>query len=180
VDPDDEAAYAEYVEQSWPGLVRAAVFLGARPHEAEDLAQATLVRCYTGWDKVAGADNRDAYVYRMLLNGLRDSRRSRWFRTTSAYDDPHAAAGRSASRGRDPGDAAERIAIADAVERALGTLTKPNRDVVVLRYFVQLTEKQTAEALGVPPGTVKSRLSRALAHLASNDHLLDLSRGGSR
>jgi DNA-directed RNA polymerase specialized sigma24 family protein len=111
VDPDDEAAYAEYVEQSWPGLVRAAVFLGARPHEAEDLAQATLVRCYTGWDKVAGADNRD---------------------------------------------------------------------VVVLRYFVQLTEKQTAEALGVPPGTVKSRLSRALAHLASNDHLLDLSRGGSR
>lgn len=181
MDPDNEAAYADYVEQSWSRLVRAAIFLGARPHEAEDLAQATLVRCYTGWSRVSAADNREAYVYRMLLNGLRDSRRSRSFRTTSAYDDPHAALERAAARGAgESPDAAEKVAVADAVHRALGSLTKPNREVVVLRYFVQLTERQTAEALGIPPGTVKSRLSRALAHLASNDHLLDLSRGGHR
>src|SRR6188472_2033671 len=67
VDRDTEAEYAAYVEQAWGTLVRAAVFLGALPHEAEDLAQTTLVRCYTGWDKVSSADNRDAYVYRMLL-----------------------------------------------------------------------------------------------------------------
>lgn len=172
MEPHNESAYADYVEQSWPSLVRAAVFLGARPDEAEDLAQTTLVRCYTGWERVSNADNRDAYVYRMLLNCLRDTRRTRWWKDRQ-YDDP-AALDRPAT---DPGgsDAAERVAIADAVHRALGGLTKPNRDVVVLRYFVQLSEKQTAEALGVPPGTVKSRLSRALAHLAANDHLLDLS-----
>lgn len=171
MDPDNEAAYADYVEQSWPTLVRAAVFLGARPHEAEDLAQTTLVRCYTGWDRVSSADNRDAYVYRMLLNCLRDVRRTRWWKDRQ-YDVPEAA-----PRAHPGPDDAERIAVADAVHRALAALSKPNRDVVVLRYFVQLTERQTAEALDIPPGTVKSRLSRALAHLAANDHLLDLSGG---
>lgn len=176
MDPESESAYADYVEQSWPSLVRAAVFLGARPHEAEDLAQATLVRCYTGWERVSGADNRDAYVYRMLLNCLRDTRRTRWWKDRQ-YDVPEALERPATGRGA---DAAERVAIADAVHRALGSLSKPSRDVVVLRYFVQLSERQTAEALGVPPGTVKSRLSRALAHLAANDHLLDISGRSAR
>lgn len=176
MDPVNESAYADYVEQSWPTLVRAAVFLGARPHEAEDLAQTTLVRCYTGWERVNNAENRDAYVYRMLLNCLRDVRRTRWWKDRQ-YDDPAALEGPDRP-GRPSGpDAAERVAVADAVHRALGSLTKPNRDVVVLRYFVQLSERQTAEALGVPAGTVKSRLSRALAHLAADDHLLDLTGG---
>lgn len=173
MEPEHESAYADYVERSWPSLVRAAVFLGARPDEAEDIAQTTLVRCYTSWARVSTVDNRDAYVYRMLLNCLRDTRRTRWWKDRQ-YDAPDAVERPTTERG---GDAAERVAIADAVHRALGSLTKPNRDVVVLRYFVQLSERQTAEALGVPPGTVKSRLSRALAHLAANDHLLDLSGG---
>lgn len=175
MDPDNESAYADYVEQSWPTLVRAAVFLGARAHEAEDLAQTTLVRCYTGWERVSRAENRDAYVYRMLLNCLRDVRRTRWWKDRQ-YDDP-AVFDRPGQVAGETSDDAERVAVADAVHRALGALTKPNRDVVVLRYFVQLSERQTAEALGIPPGTVKSRLSRALAHLAADDHLLDLSGG---
>ena len=175
VDRDTEAEYAAYVEQAWGTLVRAAVFLGALPHEAEDLAQTTLVRCYTGWDKVSSADNRDAYVYRMLLNCLRDARRSRWWKD-------RAATGELADGGTTTsvGDGTDAVVLADAVHRALSCLTKPNRDVVVLRYFVQLTERQTAEVLGVPAGTVKSRLSRSLAQLAANDHILDLSGGASR
>ncbi len=175
MDRDTEAEYAAYVEQAWGTLVRAAVFLGALPHEAEDLAQATLVRCYTGWDKVSRADNRDAYVYRMLLNCLRDVRRSRWWKDRAATGELED--GRRTTSVSDRSDA---VAQADAVHRALGCLTKPNRDVVVLRYFVQLTERQTADVLGVPAGTVKSRLSRSLALLAANDHILDLSGGASR
>ena len=170
MDEESESAYAKYVEQAWAPLVRAAVFLGAMPHEAEDLAQTTLVRCYTGWDRVRSVDNRDAYVYRMLLNCLRDTRRTRWWKSRSDAD-PEAAV----AAGRDVVDAAEAVAMADAVHRALECLSKPNRDVVVLRYFVQLSEQQTAEALGVPAGTVKSRLSRSLAQLAANDHLLSIS-----
>lgn len=174
MDDENERAYATYVEQAWGSLVRAAVFLGAMPHEAEDLAQTTLVRCYTGWEKVSRADNRDAYVYRMLLNCLRDTRRTAWWKRRSETDIDSSTAEAAQEAATAVVDAAEAVAMADAVHRALECLSKPNRDVVVLRYFVQLTEQQTAEALGVPAGTVKSRLSRSLAQLAANDHLLDL------
>jgi len=56
-------------------------------------------------------------------------------------------------------------------------LTKVNREVVVPRYYGNLSEHETAEVLGIAPGTVKSRLSRALAQLASNSHLSDLTEG---
>jgi RNA polymerase sigma-70 factor (sigma-E family) len=162
VDEAQEAAYADYVKARWSDLVRAAVFLGADPDEAQDLAQTTLVRCYSGWERVNGADNRDAYVYRMLLNALRDVRRSPWWKARS-HGEPQLD-GVVADR-------TEAFAIADAVHRALCALSKSNREVVVLRYFVQLSEAQTAAALGIPAGTVKSRLSRALTTLSQDRHL---------
>lgn len=164
MDREAEAAYANYVREQWRTLVRAAVFLGASFHEAEDLAQATLVRCYAGWEKVSGAENRDAYVYRMPLNCLRDARRAAWWKRRADLPVETGTVG----------DATEAVAIADAVHRALAGLSKPNRDVVVLRYFVQLSEAQTAASLDISPGTVKSRLSRSLARLAASEHLLDL------
>ena len=159
-----EAEFADFVRERWRDLVRAAIFLGATPHEAEDLAQQTLVRCYAAWERVRGADNTEAYVYRMLLNQLRDVRRTAWWR--GRVDAEHDVA---------IVDGSEQHAVSDAVERALHALTKNHRDVVVLRYFVQLTEAQTASALGIPPGTVKSRLSRSLALLADSVHLSELS-----
>ena len=65
------------------------------------------------------------------------------------------------------------------MHRALGGLSKPHRDVVVLRYFANLSEQQTAHALGVGAGTVKSRLSRAMAKLSADSHLLDLTEGNA-
>jgi RNA polymerase sigma-70 factor (sigma-E family) len=164
LDAADEIEFAAFAEQAWAGLVRSAVFLGARPDEAEDLAQATLVRCYTAWAKVTGADNREAYVYRMLLNCLRDTRRRRSSTERPVDRLPETSVP----------DRTDAVATADAVHRALAALSAPNRDVVVLRYFAQLTERQTAEALGVAVGTVKSRLSRSLAVLAADHHLADL------
>ncbi|MDN4173996.1 sigma-70 family RNA polymerase sigma factor [Nocardioides sp. SOB77] len=163
----DETEFAAYADEAWPTLVRAAVFLGCSLADAEDAAQSTLVKCFRSWAKVTGADNREAYVYRMLVNTVRDSHRRPWRRERSHADVPHDRTG----RGHDPHGAVE---VTDAVHRALGGLSKVNRDVVVLRYFVQLTEAQTAAALDVAPGTVKSRLSRALAQLATDHHLADL------
>ena len=48
---DHDADYAEHVRESWSTLVRSAVFLGCTVHEAEDLVQTTLVRCYTSWPR---------------------------------------------------------------------------------------------------------------------------------
>ncbi|MEV7395881.1 SigE family RNA polymerase sigma factor [Aeromicrobium sp. NPDC092404] len=164
MDATSEASFAEFVRTQWRDLVRAAIFLGAGPDEAEDLAQQTLVRCYSSWQRVTDAANRDAYVYRMLLNQLRDVRRTRWWRSRVDIEpDGHVE------------DVSGDVVTSDAIHHALAALTKAQRDVVVLRYFVQLTEAQTAAALGIPAGTVKSRLSRALAILAGSHHLSELS-----
>lgn len=163
---DDEDDFADYARDAWSTLVRSAVFLGCSPHEAEDLAQTTLVRCYTAWPTVRAADNRAAYVYRMLLNCLRDSKRRRWWGERATERLPE--------RPEDAGpDRTASVDTADAVHRALAGLSKPNRDVVVLRYFAGLSEAETAEALAIPAGTVKSRLSRSLAALSADAHLTD-------
>ncbi|CAN5698683.1 SigE family RNA polymerase sigma factor [soil metagenome] len=166
IERDDEADFADYARDAWGSLVRSGVFLGCTLHEAEDLAQTTLVRCYTAWPSVAAADNRAAYVYRVLLNCLRDSKLRRWWgeRATERLPEP---------AGADQPDGTAGVDTADAVHRALGGLSKPNRDVVVLRYFSGLSEAETAEVLGIPTGTVKSRLSRSLAALAADAHLTD-------
>ncbi len=62
MDADEE--YSAYVSARWTTLLRSAVFLGYPVHEAEDLVQATLVRCYVAWDKVRKAHDKDAYVFR--------------------------------------------------------------------------------------------------------------------
>ena len=68
----------------------------------------------------------------------------------------------------------------DAVQRAVAGLSEVNRQVVVLRYFAHLTEEQTAAILGIPSGTVKSRMSRALKQLATSAHLSDHAEGHKR
>lgn len=160
--------FSDYATARWGTLVRSAVFLGCSVDDAHDLVQTTLLRCYTSWAKVKRAENPDAYVYRMLLNCHRDSRRRRWWgeRPTETVPDHPSGV-----------EMAETIAVTDAVHRALASLSKVNREVVVLRYYAHLSEQQTAEILGIAPGTVKSRLSRAPTQLAASAHLSDFAEG---
>lgn len=160
--------FSAYVEARWPRLVRFAVLLGCTGAEAEDVVQSTLERCLRKWGRVSRATDRDAYVHRMIVNEFTGSRRRRWTgeRPTPAVPDDSPAH-------RQP-DATLEVEATDAVVRALQGLTIDQRAVVVLRYYAHLDEQQMATALDVPAGTVKSRLSRALAALADNPHLADL------
>lgn len=164
---DDDGDFSAYATARWGSLVRSGIVLGCTYDEAQDLAQTTLLRCYTAWHKVRRADNSDAYVYRILLNCHRDSRRRRWWgeRPTRVLPDHSTPDGMSG------------VETADAIRRALGDLSPVQREVVVLRYYAHLTERQTADLLGIAPGTVKSRHSRALAQLAGNPHLADMTEG---
>jgi RNA polymerase sigma-70 factor (sigma-E family) len=162
--------FTDYMSSRWSTLVRSAVLLGCAQPDAEDVVQTTLARCYAAWPKVSRADNRDAYVYRMLVNALTDSRRRRWW-----GERPTAALPESV----DPADPLADVDTADAVERALSGLSSEQRAVIVLRFYAHLTERETADALGVAPGTVKSRTARALASLAVNDHLTNLPDGST-
>lgn len=164
---DTDGDFSAYAGAKWHSLVRSAIVLGCTLDEAHDLAQTTLVRCYTAWSKVQRASDRDAYVYRVLLNCHRDTRRRRWWgeRPTQTLPD------------RAVPDTTEQFDATDAVYRALGDLSKVNREVVMLRYYADLTEQQTAHVLGIAPGTVKSRLSRALTQLGTNPHLQNVPGG---
>lgn len=161
---DHDEDFTAYAAARWGTLVRSGVVLGCTLDEAHDLAQTTLLRCYTSWRRVQRADNRDAYVYRILLNCHRDARRRRWWGERPTGDLPD----------RPTADPTSAVDVTDAVRRALADLTPQHREVVVLRHLAGLSERETATVLGVAPGTVKSRLSRALAVLSVNDHLADL------
>ena len=163
---DDD--FTVFAGARWASLVRAGVLLGCTPDAAEDLAQTALTRCFVSWRKVSGAEDRDAYVYRILLNCHRDSRRRRWGEMPTDRIPERAEA-----------DPTHTVDLADAVGRALATLSPKLREAVVLRYYAHLSERQVAAVLGIAPGTVKSRVSRGLNALAEDPALNDLDRGGT-
>lgn len=159
---DDD--FSEFVAARWAGLVRSAVLLGCTHPEAEDLVQTALERCLVKWGKVQAADDRDAYVHRVLINIFLSGRRRRWTGEKPAAVLPDRA-GADQTTGIDD---------TDAVMRALDRLSADQRTAVVLRYYAHLSEQQMASVLGVASGTVKSRLSRALKALAQDPDLAEL------
>ena len=154
---DDDADFTAYMGARWPTLVRSLVLLGCETHEAEDVAQTALARCFASWSRVRAAGDTDAYVYRAVLNTWSKSRRRRWWGETPTERLPDAVLEDDAP------------ALRVALEQALAKLSREHRAVLVLRYVADLTEVQVADVLGVPVGTVKSRVSRAIASVDLND-----------
>jgi RNA polymerase sigma-70 factor (sigma-E family) len=152
----DDEDFTAYMGARWPVLVRSLVLLGCNRHEAEDVAQTAMARCYASWPRVRRASDIDAYVYRTLLNCWSKSRRRRWWAETPTEHLPE-------SHHED--DPVLRVAL----EHALSKLSAEHRAVLVLRFVADMTESQVADVLGVPIGTVKSRVSRALANVDLDD-----------
>ena len=121
-------------------------------HTAEDLVQTTFGRLFRSWPKVTRADSIDAYARTVLFRAYLDLKKKD-HRTVALDQAPEPVAR--------PDDAVTRL----AVRSALDTLPPRARAVVVLRFWEDLTVEQTADALGVSPGTVKSQTSRAIAML---------------
>ena len=162
-----EDASARLDFESWlvareRALQRTALLLTGDPHSAQDLVQTTLAKLYLAWDRVGQLDHRDAYVRRMLVNEARSAWRRPWRRRELATDQVP------------DGDvvATEYDGSHDAVWAFVATLPPRQRAVIVLRYYEDLTEAQTADLLGISVGTVKSQASRALASLRAHapDH----------
>ena len=152
---DRDADFTAYLQARQARLLRTAYLLTGDQHQAEDLLQTSLAKLYLAWDKVHDRESVDAYVRRIMVNEHNSSWRRPWKRLERATGElPEAAV----TDAYDEGVGAE-------VWRVVQTLPRKARAVVVLRYYEQLTEAETAEVLGISIGTVKSQSSRALATL---------------
>jgi len=164
VKPDEED-YRAFVDARYARLVRAAILFGSGEQDAEDAVQDALIRCYGAWARVSAADDRDAYVYRVLINGIARSRRRRWHGEIPYQQVPEPPP---------TDDPATKMSLSHSVRASLERLGHEQRQVLVLRYFADLTEAQIAAVLRIAPGTVKSRASRAIAALSEDESLSDL------
>jgi RNA polymerase sigma-70 factor (sigma-E family) len=158
-------SFASYVEARQPVLLRTARSLTATQSDAEDLLQTVLVKTYVAWERIADHRALDGYVRRALVNTRTSQWRRRKVDEFMCEDLPEPDASPV------PDDPAERQALRDGMWRAVLKLPARQRAMVVLRYYEDLTEAQTAEVLGVSVGTVKSAVSRALGKLREDPEL---------
>ncbi|MFI5758151.1 SigE family RNA polymerase sigma factor [Streptomyces sp. NPDC051569] len=159
------ASFTSYVRARGPVLLRTARSLTANPCDAEDLLQTALAKTYVAWDRIEDHRAVDGYVRRALVNTRTSLWRKRKVDEFSCEELPE-------STGLPEPDPAERQVLHDAMWRAVMRLPDRQRAMVVLRYYEDLSEAQTAEVLGVSVGTVKSAVSRALGKLREDPELL--------
>lgn len=146
---DFEASFDEL----WTAAYRVAFRLLGDREEARDCAQDACVRAYVRWQRVTRGGHPTPWVVRVASNLAID----RWRSTQRARS--RAVSVESSIEV----DQAKRVDI----HRALGALPKRQRDVVVLRYLADLTERETAAILGISLGAVKQHASRGLTALRS-------------
>ncbi|MEU6392526.1 SigE family RNA polymerase sigma factor [Streptomyces sp. NPDC046939] len=157
-------SFASYVRARQPVLLRTARSLTANPSDAEDLLQTALAKTYVAWERIEDHRALDGYVRRALLNTRTSQWRKRKVDEFVCDELPEPATPVAA-------DPAEQQALHDAMWRAVTRLPARQRAMVVLRYYEDLSEAQTAEVLGVSIGTVKSAVSRALGKLREDPEL---------
>jgi RNA polymerase sigma-70 factor (sigma-E family) len=143
-------------QQHAPGAGRLAYLLTGDPHLAEDLVQEAFVRLMGRLGRIRNAEAVDAYLRRSVVNLARKHWRKRG--SERAY-----LRGQGTSRAAPtaPPDVAARDELWDALSR----LPYRQRAAIVLRFYEDLSEQQTARALGCAVGTVKSSVSRGLRQM---------------
>ena len=148
----DEAGFRAFVETSGTTLLHAARLLTGDHHRGEDLLQTTLTKMYVKWGRI---DAPLAYARKAMVNEHIAQTRRRWWGERPTDTLPESA------------DDLDTVACdsRDELRRLLADLTPQERAVVVLRYYCDLSEQDTAAALDMPVGTVKSSCARALTRL---------------
>ena len=134
-------------------LARALYLLTGNASEADELTQEALVRVYERWDRVRLMDSPEGYLFRTALNLHRS--RVRWLTSRA----------RQLLQPTPTTDPAEVAQHRDSITRALGSLPPGQRAAVVMVDWLGMDAPAAAEALGIRPGSLRARLSRAKASL---------------
>lgn len=150
-------------------LYAAALRMTREPADAHDLVQETLLRAYQAWSRFEPGTNCRAWLLRILTNAFiniyRKRRRQRRFASENRGDMLAAIYGEADDRAPSPEDAVLDVTLADEVATALDSLHEDYRKVVELADLQDVRYRDIADTLGVPVGTVMSRLFRARRRL---------------
>jgi RNA polymerase sigma-70 factor (ECF subfamily) len=150
----DDETIREFLETSYPRLVAAVSLVAGSREAAEDAVQEALARAWERSDRAEPIDSLPAWITRVSLNLSKSRlRRSR-------------AEARALERLRLSGQTSEKDEYRTDVERSLFHLTRRQREVTVLRYYLGMDLKDIATTLGISQGTVKTQLFRARRELA--------------
>jgi RNA polymerase sigma-70 factor (ECF subfamily) len=145
--------FEEFFEAEQVRLARALYLLTGSAAEADELTQEAMVRVYERWDRVRQMDSPQGYLFRTALNLHRS--RGRWLATRA----------RQILQPTPSPDPAEVAESRDSLARALASLPTGQRGAVVLVEWLGMDPQEAATALGIKPGSVRARLSRAKAAL---------------
>ena len=147
---DDE--FTAFVVDHGGSLLRTAYLVTGNRTSGEDLLQTALAKVYGAWPKVRAADEPMAYARRVLVNAHLS-----WLRRMSSSEQVlHSLPDRGS------GDLQDRHAEADEMRRALLRLSPRVRTAVVLRYFDDLSEADTAALMGCSRSTVNNHVTHGL------------------
>lgn len=170
---DDD--YVEWVTARQAGLLRFAYLLTGDSHSAQDLVQTALAKAYLKWDTLRVETSRGAWVRRIIVNEQASVWRRPW-RRHEVVNTPYlefidvgevSVAGRAgplAASGGWPEDS-QPGGFDSQLWEVVCSLPPRQRAAVVLRYYEELSERETADVLGCSLGNVKSQTHRALAAL---------------
>lgn len=148
----NDGSFDCWVKQAGPGMHRAAFLLTGDWGSAQDLVQHALLHT---WRRFGSLHNPDAFAHVVMARASASYWRRRW-RAEVPHEHPPE---------REPDDPWQEVDTVRDVRAALAGLTPRQRAVLVLRYLEDLSEEETASALGWPVGTVKSTTSRAIGAL---------------
>ncbi len=149
------SAFSELVAARSPALLGTAYLMVGDRQLAQDLLQEALVKAYVAWPRLRDPAKAEAYVRRTMVTTAISWKRRRSFHERPVERIPDA---------RDA-DETERLATQDMLWEQVRSLPLRQRAALVLRYYEELSEAETAELLGCSVGTVKSQVSAALHKL---------------
>ena len=154
----DSSAFADFALARAGALHRAAYLMVGDSQLAQDLVQEALTKTYIAWPRLRDPRNAEAYCRKAITTTAIS-----WFRRKGWHNERPSEHLPEDARGLDGPETG--VAEQDALWRALRALPSRQRAALVLRFYADLTEAQTAEAMGCAVGTVKSQVAAGLAKL---------------
>jgi len=160
-----DRAIAELYAAHWSGLVRLAWLLLRDDQLAEEVTQDAFIAVHRRWDSLRDPYRAAAYLRRAVVNGARSGLRHRGVEQRYLAREQ----AEPTAYGSVPAPGPEQRTLEreshDAMIRALARLPQRQREVLTMRYYLDLSEAEIADALGISPGSVKAHAHRGLAAL---------------